>query len=117
MVSVQVKHFDHKTGVSQRKADRKFGISVGYINKLLKSDQLGCNVKCRKKIKIPDRSEVQKLMAKKTNNPDSNKRKNEIVSCVHDCFSSVKTGGPINEMTHAAMRETRPMPIPTTALP
>jgi len=60
MVSVQVKHFDHKTGVSQRKAAKKFGISVGYVNKLL-----GCNVKCRKKIKIPDRSEVQKLMAKK----------------------------------------------------
>jgi hypothetical protein len=51
--------------VSQRKASRKFEISVGYVNKLLKSDQLGCIVKCRKKIKIPDRSEVQKLMAKR----------------------------------------------------
>jgi hypothetical protein len=45
--------------VSQRNAARKFGISVGYVNKLLKSDQLGCIVKCRKKIKIPNRSEVQ----------------------------------------------------------
>ncbi len=53
-------YFDHKTGVSQRKAARKFGISVGYVNKLLKSNQLGCIVKCRKKIKIPDRSEVQR---------------------------------------------------------
>ena len=58
-------YFDHKTGVFERKAARKFGISVGYVNKLLKTDQLGCIVKCRKKIKIPDRSEVQKLMAKR----------------------------------------------------
>jgi len=58
-------YFDHKIGVSQRKAVRKFGISVAYVNKLLKSDQLGCIVKCREKIKIPDRSEVQKLMTKR----------------------------------------------------
>ena len=57
-------YFNHKDGVSQRKAAKKFGISQPYVNKLLKSAQHGGMVKCRKKIEIPDRSEAQISKAK-----------------------------------------------------
>lgn len=57
-------YFNHKDGVSQRKAARKFGISQPYVHKLLKSAQHGGVIKCRKKIEIPDRSAAQILKAK-----------------------------------------------------
>lgn len=54
------RHFDHKQGVSQRKAARKFGISLSYTNKLLKQSR----IQCYRKKTIPDRSERQASEAK-----------------------------------------------------
>ena len=56
--------FNHKTGRSQRKAASKFGICAAYVNILLKSEQYGDLIKCRKKQVIPDRSERQIQQAK-----------------------------------------------------
>ena len=48
--------FDGKDGVSQRLAARKFGVSQQYISLLLHSKT---NIKCRKKMRIPHRTESQ----------------------------------------------------------
>ena len=48
--------FDGKDGVSQRLAARKFGASQRYISLLLHSKT---NIKCRKKMRIPHRTESQ----------------------------------------------------------
>ena len=54
-------YFNHKSGVSQRSAARKFNISLSYVNKLLKEQS---DIRCRKRIKIPLRTEAQKHLAK-----------------------------------------------------
>ena len=56
--------FNHKQGRSRRKAASKFGIRQSYVKKLLKSNQYGDVIKCRKKQVIPDRSEVHIKLAK-----------------------------------------------------
>lgn len=54
-------HFDHHAGRSTRKAARKYGISQTYIRKLLRTKTA---IKCRKKQKIPARTEAQADEAK-----------------------------------------------------
>ena len=53
--------FDHKCGISQRKAARKFKCSQPYICKTLKTKT---SIKKRKKIKIPARTEAKQLEAR-----------------------------------------------------
>ena len=51
------KAFNHQDKMSQRQAGRKFGISQPMVAKILKKNQ----IKCRKKLKIPDRTEKQQI--------------------------------------------------------
>lgn len=53
--------FDHKCGISQRQAARKFKCSQPYVNQTIKRKT---NIKCRAKKIIPDRTEAQKAAAK-----------------------------------------------------
>ena len=55
-VNQLVKSFNHKDGISQRQAAKKFNIHHSYVSYLLKKR----GVKARKKIRIPARSEEQK---------------------------------------------------------
>ena len=50
------RYFDQKHGRSKRKAGRKFEIWASYVNNLLKTKS---TIKCRKKQKIPNRSDLQ----------------------------------------------------------
>lgn len=54
--------FNHKDGISQRQAARKFGCDQSYICKTLKEKT---TIRKRKKIKIPKRNEDQKAKAKR----------------------------------------------------
>ncbi|RNA21809.1 tripeptidyl-peptidase 2 [Brachionus plicatilis] len=54
------KAFDHKDNISQRQAAKKFDISQQMVSKLLKWLQ----ITPRKKMKIPDRIETQKKVAR-----------------------------------------------------
>ena len=53
--------FDHKDGISQRQAARKFKCLVSFVNKTLK---MKTQIKAMRKKRIPDRSEVQKRQAR-----------------------------------------------------
>ena len=53
--------FDHKDGISQRQAARKFKCLVSFVNKTLK---IKTQIKAMRKKRIPDRSEVQKRQAR-----------------------------------------------------
>ena len=54
------KAFDHKDNISQRQAAKKFDISQQMVSKLLKKLQ----ITPRKKMKIPDRTQEQKKVAR-----------------------------------------------------
>ena len=58
------RYFDHKDGVSTRKAASKFRISPSYVKLLLKTKEHGSIIKCRKKQRIPDRNEQHIRKAK-----------------------------------------------------
>ena len=60
-VSQLKKIFDHKNGISQRQAAAKFQVTQAYICQLLKNKS---DIVCRKRIKIPARSEQQITEAK-----------------------------------------------------
>ena len=51
--------FDHQDGVSQRQAARKFHVSL--VNKTLKTKT---EIRCKKKKKIPERTDAQKQKAR-----------------------------------------------------
>ena len=53
--------FDHKDGVSQRQAAKKFNCTQQHISKTLKKRT---NIKSRKKMTIPKRSDQQKAVAR-----------------------------------------------------
>ena len=53
--------FDHKDGVSQRQTAKKFNCTQQHISKTLKRRT---NIKSRKKIMIPKRSDQQKAAAR-----------------------------------------------------
>ena len=53
--------FDNQHGVSLRQAGRKFNISFNYARSIIKNKS---GIKCRKKMKIPLRSLVQKVLAR-----------------------------------------------------
>ena len=53
--------FDHNDKISQRQAAQKFGCSQPYVNKILATKSA---INCRKKIKIPKRTDIQKGLAR-----------------------------------------------------
>jgi len=55
------KKFNHRSGCSQRKVAQKFNISKSYVQKILKQSS---NIRCYKKIKIPDTTDKQKKLAR-----------------------------------------------------
>ena len=55
--------FDHQDGVSQRQAARKFKCHVSLVNKTLKTKT---EIRCKKKKKIPERTDAQKQNSNKT---------------------------------------------------
>ena len=55
------KKFNHRSGCSQRKVAQKFNISKSYVQKILKQSS---NIRCYKKIKIPDMTDKQKKLAR-----------------------------------------------------
>ncbi len=55
-----IKDFDHKATISQRQAARKFDISQLMVHKILKKN----HITCRKKMKIPSRTDAQKISAR-----------------------------------------------------
>jgi len=61
-VRLLASHFDNRSGRSTRKAARKYNISETYVRKVLSTKT---SIKCRKKQKIPDRTELQADEAKK----------------------------------------------------
>ncbi|RNA23279.1 hypothetical protein BpHYR1_033078 [Brachionus plicatilis] len=57
------KSFDHKDNISQRQAAKKLDISQQMVSKLLKK----LHLTPKKKMKIPDRTETQKKVARTMN--------------------------------------------------
>lgn len=53
--------FNHRSGISQRQASRKFDIQQSYVHKLLKTKS---NIRVKNKTKIPGRTNAQKASAR-----------------------------------------------------
>ncbi len=71
-------YFNHQTGKSQRVAARKFGITQAYVCQILQAE----GVRCRKKEKIPDRTEQQAAAERpKCRNLAKKYQNEEIILC------------------------------------